>query len=305
MSERCKGSSLMNIIPNYTVIDIETTGLDPRYDEIIELAAVKVRDFQVVDEFQALIEPTFPIDEFITQKTGITNEMLKGQPIIEAMIPEFLNFIGDDIVVGHNVNFDINFVYDNSKHIKEFDNDFIDNLRLVRKIYPEFENHRLDTVMKYLEVDPRTIHRALNDCHVTNECFIKTVRKIESEGIDLRKTSCKPRKSNSKINLATLEPLSPDQISSDHICYDKYFCFTGSLENFTRKEAAQIVVNMGGIAQNNVNKQTNYLILGNFDYSKIKDDKSIKLKKAESLYLSGHEIQILSENVFLDIIKDN
>ena len=92
----------------------------------------------------------------------------------------------------------------------------------------------------------------------------------------------------------------------DCLFYGKVCVFTGALESFTRKEAAQLVINIGGICDNSITKKTNFLILGNNDYCKsIKDGKSSKQKKAEKLIASGADLTIIPESVFLEIIQDN
>ena len=116
MEERTnKGQSLIAFIDDYVAVDLETTGLDPRFDAIIEIAAVKVAGGKPVDSFATLVKPPFEVDEFITELTGITNDMLAHAPAIEAVLPSFLEFVGDGVVVGHNVNFDINFLYDEAQ----------------------------------------------------------------------------------------------------------------------------------------------------------------------------------------------
>lgn len=107
-----KGKSLLDSIDNYIVIDLETTGLDPSYDEIIEFAAVRVENGAIISEFQSLVKPSFPIDGFITELTGITNEMLSSAPSVDTVLPSFLDYVGQSTIVAHNANFDVNFLYD-------------------------------------------------------------------------------------------------------------------------------------------------------------------------------------------------
>ena len=134
---RNKGQSLIEFPCNYTIIDIETSGLSPMYDEIIELSALKVQDNEIVDEFSSLVKPDYKIDSFITELTGITNDMLKNAPKINKILPEFINFISDDKILGYNINFDINFIYDDLKRYfgKDFKNNFIDLMRICKKAY--------------------------------------------------------------------------------------------------------------------------------------------------------------------------
>lgn len=134
-----KGQSTIDILSEYIVFDIETTGLDSSYDEIIEIGAIKVNNNEIVSEFNSLVKPKNKIDRYITGLTGITNEMVNDAPTIEEILPDFMNYIGNDILIGHNVNFDINFVYDNLYRNK-FDvltNDFIDTMRISRKLLPD------------------------------------------------------------------------------------------------------------------------------------------------------------------------
>lgn len=88
------------IIDNYCVLDLETTGLSPNYDSIIEIGIIKVKENKIVDKYNSLINPGFLINEYITSITGITNEMLKGKPKIIDLKKEVLNFIGNDVLVG-------------------------------------------------------------------------------------------------------------------------------------------------------------------------------------------------------------
>ncbi len=302
-TKRNKGKSLTVIPSSYTIIDIETTGLDPSYDEIIEIGALKIKEGIVVDEFQSLIKPDCNyIDEFIAKLTGITNEMLKTAPRIKEVLPRFIKFIQNDILVGHNINFDINFLYDNLMESLGYklENDFVDLMRLSRKVYPELKNHKLVTVAKNLDINIEDNHRALGDCRITYECFLKIFRCISENNIDLN--------SLYKHKHTDLRSLTADKtkINVEHPLYDKYCTFTGQLERMTRKEAAQLVVNLGGYCLNGVTKQTSFLIMGNFDYcSNVKGGKSSKLKKTEKLILDGQDLQILSENVFYDLVTNN
>lgn len=126
-----KGKSVIDFPSTYTVLDIETTGLDPRYCEIIEISAMKYSSGQNIGTFSTLVKPSEPIDEYITSLTGITNDMLKNAPDIVETMQKFYNFVGSDLIVGYNVNFDINFLYDNllNCHSLTLSNSFIDVMR--------------------------------------------------------------------------------------------------------------------------------------------------------------------------------
>ena len=303
-----KGNSLISFPPNFTVIDIETTGLSPLFDEIIELAAIRIRDGVSVDTFTSLVKPTFEIDEYIESLTGITNDMLSDAPSIGSILPRFREFVGDDILIGHNVNFDINFLYDNSNSIsyKALTNDFVDTMRIFRKLHPEFAHHRLYDLSALYNLDYSKAHRSLADCEVTLQGYLHLYKEILSKYADIQEfiNSFKRKsKSHPGLKAANITATTTD-IDEDNPLFGKVFVFTGALERMLRKDAMQIVVNHGGINGDSVTKKTNYLVLGNNDYCKsIKDGKSSKQKKAEKLKIEGQDIEIIPESVFYDMIE--
>ena len=302
-----KGKNLITFPKEYAVIDIETTGISPKYDSIIELSALKIKDNSIVDTFTSLVNPGFKIDSFITELTGITNEMLQESNKIEKILPDFLNFIGDSLLVGHNINFDINFIYDNCITLfnKSLQNDFIDTMRISKRILKELPHHKLSDLANFYNISYDGAHRALNDCKITQDCFIKLQDSIlkEYSSLDdfIKQSSVK---SKGTINISEIVS-SKDSFDEYHPLFEKYCCFTGVLEKMVRKDAMQIVVDFGGFVENNVTSKTNYLILGNNDYcSSIKNGKSTKQKKAEQLKLNGNDIEIIPETVFYDMIAE-
>lgn len=297
--ERNKGNSLLEFPYEYTVIDIETTGLDPEYDEIIEIGGLKVSNGEIIDEFCSLVKPSCKIPEFIENLTGITNQMVKEAPSIKKVLPRFIDFIGDSILVAYNAHFDINFIYDNYLTMSgiQFRNDFIDVLRISRRAYPELSNHKLGTLAEYLDVTNIPKHRSIADCYVCNEVLIKSKNYVLENKINLK---VHPYKLDVKSILPQTAEFNPD-----HPLFNKVCVFTGTLNKFLRKEAMQIVVNLGGSCKDNITKDTNYLVMGVQDYSKFTDgQKSNKTKKAEDLIAAGFELSIITENAFYDMILD-
>lgn len=302
-AKRLKGCSLLITPLNYTLIDIETTGLNPYFDSIIEIACIKFRNGFEIDRFQSLIQPdqryddnTF-VDDFIISFTGITNEMLETAPKFDTIFADLWNFLKDELIVGHNVNFDINFLYDSFQCHNNiiFNNDYVDTLRLSRHILPELDHHGLNDLTDHFEISlPH--HRALNDCLITQEVLLNLTKIITDKHIDLT-TFSKP------LNLKTLQN-NGTIVCKDHIFYDKICVFTGTLESLSRKNAAQLVVNIGGHCENNITKYTNFLIIGGQHSPFIKDGKSSKMKKAEKLILDGQDLKIISENTFYDLLTD-
>ena len=308
ISREGRGKSLLALPDNYTVIDLETTGLSAVYDEIIELAGLKVKDGIVVDEFQQLIKPLVPISNFITEMTGISNEMVEHAPDISNMIGEFIDWIGDDVVVGHNVLFDINFIYDASALIlgKSFSNNYINTIRIAKKLVKDLPRYRLCDLCDYYGIKTEGAHRALCDCMMTNELF----KRMKSEILEknLSEILLAPHVIRHYYNSLDAKnftsQIPPEEQDTTHPLYGKTICITGVLEKFTRAEAMQIIANIGGINCNSVTKKTDYLVLGCNDYNPlVKDGKSGKQKKAEEYALKGTGISIMDEHTFYDLLQ--
>lgn len=294
-----KGKSLLLFPEDYTVVDIETTGFDPMFDEIIEVAGIKYRGRNEVGRFQSLVKPDDGIPDYITALTGITNEMVADAPGIEDVLPRFLEFIGEDIVVGHNVHFDVNFLYDYAEdfELKPFSNDLVDTLRLSRRLYPELQGHKLSALAAHFGVEPDGEHRALADCVTTQKC-LSAMDAYAAQNGGIPESAEDLYRKLSKTIVAETSDFDPDSL-----IYGRTFAFTGKLERMTRKEAMQAVVNAGGHCTDGVVAETNYLVLGNNDYCKaIKDGKSAKQKKAEKMKLNGADIESISESVFCDML---
>lgn len=304
-----KGKSSIDILSDYIVFDIETTGLDSFYDDVIEIGAIKVKNNKIVSKFNSLVKPQKEIDEYITELTGINNEMVKDAPTIEEILPDFMDYIGNDILIGHNVNFDINFIYDNLYRNK-FDllvNDFIDTMRISRKLLPGLPHHRLIDLAKYFEIDTTNNHRALKDCEITMNIYEQLKKLALQQYVNVEEFKNAFKKHKNGIALKARDIVTSNtEFDVDNLFYDKYVAITGTLGKIQRKDAMQIIVDLGGHCEDNVTKKTNYLILGNNDYNPIlRGKKSSKLIKAETLKLEGKDIEIISENVFYDIIDDS
>lgn len=167
-----KGKSLPGFPGTFTVIDIETTGLSPVNDDVIEPAALRVEDGAVTDSFARLVNPGYGIPPFISSLTGITNRMLKDAGSIEDALPDYLEFTGGDgILAGHNVNFDISFIYEKRMLLegRPLTNDFVDMLRLARRLLPKHVHKGLSDLSRYYNIDVTGQHRAPADCCTTLE----------------------------------------------------------------------------------------------------------------------------------------
>lgn len=300
-----KGKSLLQFPEEYVVIDIETTGLSPQWDEIIEVAALKILNGEIVDKYQTLLKPSFPVDPFISELTGITKKMLETAPIFDDIYQDLQHFIGDNILVGHNVNFDINFLYDEfeSRNII-LSNNFIDTMRISRRLFKDERHHRLsDLIQRHNIIIDKDLHRAEVDINATNKAFEIFKQYIIDHKIDLEKFSKKNynRKSYKVSDIST----ENTKFNENTPIYGQHFVFTGKLEVMVRKDAQQLVKDLGGELDNSVTKSTNFLVLGEQDYSKIKKlGKSNKHIKAEKLKAQGQEIEIIPETVFYDFLEE-
>ncbi len=161
----------------FTVVDIETTGLSyVNGDKITEIGAVRIVDGKIVDKFQTLINPEKPISEQITELTGIDNEMVADKPIIDKVIPDFFKYAADSVIVGHNLDFDYQFISYYAKKVGyTFTNKGMDTCALSREVNPRLKNHKLNTACEKYGIE-FLHHRALSDAHATAKLFIELIR---------------------------------------------------------------------------------------------------------------------------------
>lgn len=169
-----RGNKLNDYVTSYVVYDLETTGISPIRDSIIEISGVKVKDRQVVDTFSSLVNPERPIPYGATAVNGITNDMVSGEPVLEEVLAHFIDFIGDEILVGHNIHsFDMKFIWNAAEALygKTITNDYIDTLPMARQCLPQLKHHRLVDISTYYNISTQGAHRALNDCVMNQQCF--------------------------------------------------------------------------------------------------------------------------------------
>ena len=170
----------------YVVFDIETTGFGPVKDKIIEIGAVKVKDGIVIDKFSSFVNPEIPIPQRIEELTGIKDDMVIGYPIIDVILPEFLNFCEGTVLVAHNASFDVSFIRKKAEFLN-IDTDFtvIDTVGMARMLLPNLNNYKLNTVAKALSISLENHHRAVDDAGATAEIFIKFLPMLEEKGVKI------------------------------------------------------------------------------------------------------------------------
>src|SRR5690625_4943370 len=172
----------------YVVFDVETTGLSSAFDVIIEIAGVKLKNGEVIDQFESFANPHQKLSDKITSITGITDDMLVGAPDVDDVLQQFHEWVGDSILVAHNASFDIGFLNQGYKkiNIPVISIPVIDTLELARFLVPHLGNHRLNTLCKYYEVPLENHHRALDDAEATAHMFWKMVKSLlEKDVTDL------------------------------------------------------------------------------------------------------------------------
>jgi DNA polymerase-3 subunit epsilon len=157
------------MIKDYIAVDVETTGLNPGYDRLIEVAAIKVKDFNVADTYTTLINPEIHIPGRITEITGISNDMVSSSPKIGEIIHEITEFCGEYILLGHNIRFDYGFLKQNcANHKISFEKQGIDTLKIARKMLPDIEKRSLGFLTDYFGIEQEIYHRAYDDANSTH-----------------------------------------------------------------------------------------------------------------------------------------
>lgn len=294
-----KGRRAAVIPDEFVAIDIETTGLNPTCDEIVEVSAVRYRNGHEVEAYETLVKPTRPLSAFITLYNKITNDMVADAPAVGEIMPPLRTFIGDSVLLGHNVHFDINFLYDAIERAgaPHLSNDFIDTMGLLRRIKGAEAPGSLAAAAQAYSISVPGHHRAGWDSRCAAELFLRLV----SSG-ELQPEHMRPPK-RQYHSLSEIVPES-DDIDPYNPCYGKTFVFTGALTHFLRTEAMQEVVNRGGNCKNAVTKNTNFLVEGDFDHVDVGEDgESTKQQKARELQLKGYDICVISESMFLDMLE--
>lgn len=173
-----KGNIQISFPSSYCVIDIETSGLNTKYAEIIELSAIKVVNNRVVQEFSTLVKPRNPIDPASTSVNGITDKMVQNAPLVRTALKEFLQFIGNNILIGYNITtFDLPIIRRVAYETLgiNISYKFIDVLHIANDRLQFLPNRKLSTVAAYFTIDTTGSHRALTDCYITKSCYEKLI----------------------------------------------------------------------------------------------------------------------------------
>ncbi len=177
-----QGQSLDDTV---VVFDIETTGFSAEFDCIIEIGAVKISNGQIVDRFNRFVNPKIPIPFRIEELTKINDAMVLNEPPIEVVLPEFLAFCENAVVVAHNARFDTSFIMNKAANLGIVWNPTIlDTVMLGQFIIPNLHNYKLDTLCKHLKVSLENHHRAVDDAEATAHIYLKMTELLKNRDID-------------------------------------------------------------------------------------------------------------------------
>ena len=238
-----RGSVNMNNLyaTDYVVFDLETTGRVSSVCEIIEIAALKVRNNMVIDRFNELVKPSKLISEEICELTGISNEMVSDKPDIEAVLPKFIDFIGDDILVGQNIkSYDLVVL----RRLLDYQlrNEYIDLMDITRKVFP-IGAQKLQCIAGWLDIPVKNAHRALDDCDTAYNCYEKFKSEYYENGVFVS--------GQKDIHLKK-------DVSGKCVCLSGTFLIE-------RKKAEKMLEEEGATIKTDVSKKITYLIMGTYE----------------------------------------
>ncbi len=168
----------------FIAFDLETTGTVPGVDQIVEIGAVRFVDGQPEAVFATLIDPQRAIPPGASAVNKIYDDMVKGKPWIETLLPSFAEFCGDDILVAHNAPFDSQFL---TADIKKYETEaprgvILDTLPIARKVFPGLPNYKLGTLIQHLKIPTTDFHRAEEDASYAGHLFYQMVKRISIGG---------------------------------------------------------------------------------------------------------------------------
>ena len=177
-----KGQSLDT---TYCVLDLETTGFSFRTEKITEIGIMKVKNGEVIDEFECFVNPEKPIPQRVVEVTHITDDMVKDAETIDKVLPKVLDFIGDSVIVAHNADFDVGFLKYNAKQLGlSLENTYLDTLRLAKELFPDYKKYKLGVIAENLGIEVLVAHRALDDVDTTVKVFKVMIEKLKAKGAE-------------------------------------------------------------------------------------------------------------------------
>lgn len=266
-------------LSDYVIFDLETTGLDINACEIIEIAAIKVRNNTIVNTFQTFVKPSGSIPPEATKVNHITNDMVFNAPTPFHAMHAFKAYIEDLPLIGYNIKkYDLPIVerYFNNIGIKHPEFKTIDLYEMVINSSLPLTKKRLVDVAAYFGVDQSNAHRALGDCYMTYGVY---------QGLNARPENGQAYQSSDRI---------------DNIVFKgSAFVVTGQFKSYPREEIEKIITDMGGLLRTAVSSRTDYLIVGSLGSEAYTVKHGKKVEKALQLQTEGKKVQIINEDDFI------
>lgn len=299
-----RGSSILRLVDDYVSVDIETTGFNSVECDIIEVAALRYRKGQEVDRFTSFISTDSALPADIVNLTGITDAMLVDAPALRDVLSRLMEFLSDDFIIGHNIAFDVNFIYDKcvSCGLMPPRNVMIDTLTLAKRVRPGLDDYKLPTVLAAFGVINAAPHRAGGDAAATAACY-EAIKQYISEN-DLDKKKLLSGKSAitpyyAYIDISEIVPSKKRNDSNGPLC-GRVVVATKEFRKMSRREVWQAIVDAGGSIANTVTEKTDCLVVGDMDFTAgYPHKKTTQLRKAEKYIKEGRPITIISEQEFL------
>lgn len=167
----------------FAVLDFETTGTSAKHNRVIEVGIVRVKNLKIADSFQSFLNPGSKIPPFITSLTGIKSEDVEDAPFFEEITSEILDFIGDSVIVAHNLPFDYSFLKNELSRAELLTpkNHTLCTLKLARKLYPELKSKSLGKLVSHFRIQHKNVHRALGDSMVTAKLLLRMLKQLEED----------------------------------------------------------------------------------------------------------------------------
>lgn len=285
------GRQIYDAYPDdYVVLDIETTGLQAKDCEIIEISALRVSDNKIVDTFNTLVKPSEPVPQRITMLTGITNEMLENAPDPAKVLSDFYEFIGLTVAVGFCVDFDMKFLYEHTyRHIrKKLGNSYVDVHNIAKKLLQGLKHYNQPSVCEALGIKVTEAHRAMADTTNCNLAYQKLKDMMLKESFD-----------NVPDNLYRITEEARNKAPFAR----KNFYLMGLNEHITKFDLSNLIIGLGGNIISHLDEPVDVIVCGaqREDFFSSKD-----FKAAVDLKNTTGNIYILKEKNFVDnLIEKN
>ena len=221
----------------YVSLDLETTGLEPKKDRIIEIGAAKIRDGEVQETYSLLVDPRIKIPERITDLTGINDQMVEGQPFVEEAVKGLLEFCEERPLLGHNLMFDYSFVKHSAVNMgMPFEKQGMDTLKIARVLLPDLESRSLQSLRQYYQIPQQEAHRALEDALTTFRLY----ERLRTEFVEKSPELFEPKTLIYKVKRQS--PITPAQkrYLQDLVKYHR-INLDVELESLTKNEASRLI----------------------------------------------------------------